>query len=623
MKYKSGFTLLEILLYLVIGGITLAIASFSFVQISRLGAAFRVNNELTQASEMIIAQIEDAVQDAQSIISPNLGSSANSIRLNINGVEHTIAEVSNNLTIISGVNTLTLNPESVRIENTSFEVINNENNTQETSEQMFKFTFTIRYIQPTLTSFEYNESKDIETIIRLPRTKSAFSPILNTYPIGSNGAAYSLRKLSGTIINSSAFGIGQYSGPAIRVRRDRGLDQSELDIGFNNNGILDTVALQNFVGYQNFLTQSENIISGSWELKDLTSINNTAISPNGDTNAETLNLSAGNTFRYINQNTNVLNGITYTDSYYVKANNGYNFVQLTPSTGFAIGAYQNYNLSNGTLAGSSGISPGQATIESIGNSWYRISLSATANANTSGRMLLAIVNSGTSSRLESINIATPTNSIFVWGGQRHLGNTLKPYQPTLADANTGDGYITRWYDQSGNNNHLSQSTLLAQPRIVNGVNGIISQNGAFAIQFNVINDGTNDELNSTSSATFHYGFLIGSRVNANQSYIHRNGSLNYRSFAFGNAGDIFDIYDTYYLNRNTVDTITTDPQNALNSYTGIASTPQSGTFSIGRGTAPEFGYLNGTISELLIYATDQSANRESIRLDLNSYYNIP
>lgn len=621
MKYKSGFTLLEILLYLVIGGITLAIASFSFVQISRLGAAFRVNNELTQASEMIIAQIQDTVQDAQSIISPDLGSSANSIRFNINGVEHTIAEVANNLAIVSGVNTLTLNPESVRIENTSFEVINNENTTQETSEQMFKFTFTIRYIQPTITSFEYNESKDIETIIRLPKTKPAFSPLLNTYPIGANGAAYSLRKLSGTVINNNTFGIGQYSGPAIRVQRRRGTDTAESDIGFNNNGILDTVALQNFVGYQNFLTQSESFET-TWDLSP-----NLIVTPNStqspiDTlttfTADTLRLTTANTNRHISKPTNVDLGSTYTESYYVKANNGYNFVQLTGDTNFSP-SYQNFDLSIGSLTSSSGTNQG-ATITSVGNGWYRISLSLTATGSGSGRFLLAVINAGNSARLSNVNVASDTDSILVWGGQRHLGNTLKPYQSTLADANTGDGYITRWYDQSGNNNHLSQtpSTFTIQPKIVDGVTGIISQNQSPSLRF----DG-NDELNSTSSATFRYGFLIGSRANDTQSYIHRNGSLNNRSFAFGNAGDIFDVYDTYYLNRNTVDTITTDPKNVLNSYTGIASTPQSGTFSIGRGTAPEFGYLNGTISELLIYATDQSSNREAIRLDLNSYYNIP
>lgn len=52
---------------------------------------------------------------------------------------------------------------------------------------------------------------------------------------GSAVAAYSLRKL-----NTS------YSGFCIRVRRDS-TGQSESDIGFDSNGLLDTVSLKNFI----------------------------------------------------------------------------------------------------------------------------------------------------------------------------------------------------------------------------------------------------------------------------------------------------------------------------------------------------------------------------------------
>ena len=52
---------------------------------------------------------------------------------------------------------------------------------------------------------------------------------------GGAAAAYSLRKL-----NSS------YTGACIRVRRDS-TGQAESDIGFDNNGYIDTVALKNFV----------------------------------------------------------------------------------------------------------------------------------------------------------------------------------------------------------------------------------------------------------------------------------------------------------------------------------------------------------------------------------------
>ena len=59
------------------------------------------------------------------------------------------------------------------------------------------------------------------------------SALLDSY--SGAAAAYSLRKLTST-----------YTGSAIRVRRSS--DNTEMDIGFDSNGNLDTVALSQFVG---------------------------------------------------------------------------------------------------------------------------------------------------------------------------------------------------------------------------------------------------------------------------------------------------------------------------------------------------------------------------------------
>ena len=70
MKKYSGFTLLEILLYVVIGGVTLAIATFSFTQLTRLSTSFRVNNELNQTGKSIIEQLQNLVNENDIIVSP-------------------------------------------------------------------------------------------------------------------------------------------------------------------------------------------------------------------------------------------------------------------------------------------------------------------------------------------------------------------------------------------------------------------------------------------------------------------------------------------------------------------------------------------------------------------------
>lgn len=640
MKIAKGFTLLEVLLYVVVGGITLAITGFSFIQITRLSTTFRVNNELNQTGENIIYQIENIINTDSNptIVSPSIGATAtNSITIRENNSANDAIITQSGTDIIvsftDGRASFNINPVGIQISNTpspslSFEQIDNSSNGKVALSQSLKVRFTLTYQKPTLSGNEYDASKSFETIIALSKTKSPFIPVLNDYPVGVNGVAYSLRKLSGVNSSPNTFSDG-YNGPAIRVRRDRGADQAESDIGFTQSGDLDTVSLQNFVGYQNFLAWSEDITTttGSWQTGGITTVVDNTIAPNGANTAEKINLNTGNRNRFINKDTLLTAGAIYTDSYYIKANNGYNFVQITPNTGFAGGgAYQNYNLTNGTLAASSGVIPGQATIESVGNGWYRISLSATANQDISGRMLLAVVNSANSIRLETVTVASATDSIFVWGGQRHVNTSLtsapKPYQQTVADANTGNGFVSIWYDQSENRNNAIQASTSAQPQIINGVNGIVIQNNKPSLQF----DG-NDELitiNTINTPALSTAFWVANRGANNQSFMAK--STLYASLQN-------DLFSSYYLNRSQSPSApNSDTKNSLNLYTAQAATSNN-NLRIGYG-AGAVTYLTGYCSEILQYSDNKFQSiqygngnngtiEQIIESNIKNYYNTP
>jgi type II secretory pathway pseudopilin PulG len=639
MKINKGFTLLEILLYVVVGGITLVITGFSFVQITRLSTTFRVNNELNQTGDNMIRQIENIINEDSNptIVSPSIGAAAaNSITIRENNsANDTIITQTGTDIIVSftdGRASFNINPVGIQISNTPspsllFEQIDNSANEQVSLSQSIKVKFTLVYQKPTLSGNEYDASKSFETIITLSKTKSPFIPVLNDYPVGVNGIAYSLRKLSGINTDPNIPSL-RYAGPAIRVRRDRGADQAESDIGFTKSGDLDTVSLQNFVGYQNFLTWSEDITNttGSWGVNNITTIADNTADPNGLNTAEKINLNAGNTQRFMNKDTILTNGSIYTDSYYVKANNPYNFVQITPSTGFATGAYQNYNLTNGTLAGSSGMIAGQSTITPVGNGWYRISLSATATASGSGRMVLAVVNNANSTRLETVTVASATDSIFVWGAQRHVNTSLttapKPYQQTVADANTGYGYITQWYDQSGNRNNAIQAIVANQPKIIDGVTGIVLQNNKPSLQF----DG-NDELitiNTINTPALSTAFWVANRGANNQSFMAK--SALYASLQN-------DLFSSYYLNRSqTPSAPNADTKNSLNLYTAQAAISNN-NLRIGYG-AGSVTYLTGYLSEILQYSDNKFQSvqygngnngtiEQIIESNIKNYYTTP
>ena len=638
MKKHSGFTLLEILLYVVIGGITLVIVAFSFIQITRLSTTFRVNNELNQTGKNIIRQIQYNINNNMkdnkgSIISPIVGGGISSllkIQNNTSFVQYNITQNSTDIIYSqSNQSDIKLNPTNIQASSLSFEQINNQDqNSQNGIMQAIKVKFTLVYKKPTLSGNEYDAQKAFETVIPIEQAKqTSFTPILNDNPIipagqspnNNYGLAYSLRKLSGINTSANKFSSG-YTGPAIRVRRDRGVDQTESDIGFTKSGDLDSVSLQNFVGYQNFLTQSEDITTTRlWTLGNITSIADDTVAPNGTTTAERVSLNIGNVTRSINKDTTLTNGSIYTESYYVKANNGYNFVQLAPTgTGFTGNtSYQNYDistgqLSSGQLGSSSGMIERQSTINSVGNGWYRISLSATAAANGSGNITLAIVNSSSSARLETVNVASATNSIYVWGGQRHISSSLtsgpKTYQQTGADANTGYGYVTIWYDQSGNNNNAIQDITANQPKIIDGITGIVLQNNKPSIQF----DGSNDELasiNAFSSASPKV-FWVGKRSGYTQSFLARN--TTYATLTLGS-----DLFTSYYLNGSTTTaTSSSDSLSNLNLYYASGNPVSSSQFVIGRGAIR----LNGFCSEIMEY--NNSPATDSVQINIKNYYGL-
>lgn len=646
MKKYSGFTLLEILLYVVIGGVTLAIATFSFAQLNRLYTSFRVNNELNQTGNSIIAQLQNSLNENDIIVSPKLGADDELI-LRKDNTETTIKQDSNNITVSYSNNqpSFTINPTGILVVNTpantlSFEQIDAQDNSNKNMSQSIKVKFILRYDKPAFSSYEYEAEKAFETTISLAEKVKTFEPILNTTPTGANGAAYGLRKLAGFNTNPNIL-ASTYNGPAIRVRRDAGLDQSEMDIGFNYKGELDQVALQNFVGYQNFLSYSEDITNDSWvlsnttisitaDIPNTTTINNAA--PDSTNTAERVNLLTGTNSRSISNSTSISSGSTYTESYYVRAkdinddgnfNNDENFVQIAASTGFSNATYQNYNLKdNGILANKSNdIVDNQSGIQKIGNNgWYRIWLTATATSSTnSGGMILSILNADTPSRLPSFNITSDTESILIWGAMRHLNTSLtstpKTYQKTDINANTGDGYVITWYDQSGNNNNAIQTSKGAQPKIVDGVNGIIRMNNKPVLRF----DGTDDQLVSPSfnNTTNSTAFFVASRGNNNQSFMAR--STNYATLG------TTDLFNIYYLNKSSsVATPGADDKNILNLYTAIrTSAINNSTLAIGAGSGSTGNFLNGNMAELIIYDGNKLGNRSTIENNLRDYYGTP
>lgn len=259
---------------------------------------------------------------------------------------------------------------------------------------------------------------------------------------------YSLRKLRTA-----------YTGNAIRVRRSS--DNTEQDIGFTSAGDLDQTALTNFVGKENLCLNSEQ--AGSWTVFNTSvSASNTETAPNGTLTADTIQINAATNAHTIYRNITVTGvvGQTYVFSAYVKAGTT-NLVQLSTGGADFANAYANFNLTTGTSTQSSGCTP---AISSVGNGWFRISMSAVA-ATTSHIVAIGFINSPTAARNPSY-LGNNTDTLIIWGMQFNTVS-LKEYIETTTTVKAGDGFVTTWYDQMGSNN-ATQVTAADQPRLVGG-----------------------------------------------------------------------------------------------------------------------------------------------------------
>lgn len=297
---------------------------------------------------------------------------------------------------------------------------------------------------------------------------------------GAPDVAFSVRKL-----NSA------YTGAALRVRKPG----DEKDIGFVGND-LDTADILDFVGSQNLFPDSEDASDFSNQVA-VTITTNTldTTDPLGGNTADKV-VSTG-TWLLRDNLTNVVSGRTYTISVWVKAVSG------SATFRFIVG---NALTSNITTT----------------DEWVRYSAT--------------IVSTGTATGVIRDSSSNPIEAYF-WGFQISEGSELQDYIKTDGAVNLGTGYVSKWYDQSGNGNDVTIINTTEQP--------LIMENGLLKVDANGITapylDGDNDQfenilnikskenlfiITTTSKAdwgsTYSTGAIIGA---ANNQFLRFNGDL--------------------------------------------------------------------------------------------------
>jgi hypothetical protein len=252
----------------------------------------------------------------------------------------------------------------------------------------------------------------------------------------------------------------------------------------------------------NLLTYSEQFDDADWTKENATITINVISSPSGLINADLLT-STSSSFSDILHSTVQVSGNEYTLSCYAKkGSSDWIFLRLT----FADAAPRVwFNVNTGAIGTiQSGLT---ATIESVGNGWYRCSVTGVASATPpADRIDIALANSNGST---SPNIG---NSVYIWGTQLEVGSYATSYIPTVATAVTRNADVI---SKTGISDLIGQSegTLFMDCKI----NALPLDGSFFGIQ--------------KTSSSFVIRFGSNGTIIYAQSY---NGSANlfYETFAY-------------------------------------------------------------------------------------------
>lgn len=208
---------------------------------------------------------------------------------------------------------------------------------------------------------------------------------------------------------------------------------------------------------------------------------------------------------------------------------------------------------------------------------------------------------------------------------------------TFTGAN--DGFVTTWYDQSGNGNNMTQVSALSQPNLVTNGSIVLSNNKPTLLFDQSF---LNQSVNLNSSEAEHFLVIEASLyppTSQPQTGLYQyNPSNNISNSHYSwTDGDIYDGFAT--SSRKSF----TPPETLakLNLYNALSKSSEwsarlnsneiftTSNNTVNFGTSQRLGsdfsssyHLNGYISEFMVYPSDQSTNRAGIETNINTEYSI-
>ena len=203
----------------------------------------------------------------------------------------------------------------------------------------------------------------------------------------------------------------------------------------------------------------------------------------------------------------------------------------------------------------------------------------------------------------------------------------------LSFCGAGNGFVTTWYDQSGNTKNTTQSTAANQPRIVNaGSIDLVNSKPA------ILGDGIDDNLTNTTLSltnptsiftvvdkignTGSFGLVIGSQLSG--SFL-----LSSTGYSFYQNGPSFS--PDYNNNNQSLLVVKSSTTGTDWELYGNNTTVTNGGQNIGTQIGSTLNlftrvqnnmHANIYMQEFIVWNSNQMTNRAGIQTQINTFYNI-
>jgi hypothetical protein len=202
----------------------------------------------------------------------------------------------------------------------------------------------------------------------------------------------------------------------------------------------------------------------------------------------------------------------------------------------------------------------------------------------------------------------------------------------LTHCGSGNGTVSKWYDQSGNARNATQTTVANQPQIVSS-GSVNTQNGNPSVKF----DGTDDYFVSNANYTQPFTYFILSKSNStatDRAMIDGSSGSNFVQLKYYSLTNKFILFagtilqgETFNVNQNLHFALydSSNSEIGLNNNTeiiGNAGVNNPTAITIGSRLAGSGQFWDGNIQEIVLYPSDQSSNRTGISDNINDFYSI-